>query len=91
MEKKGYPIPFVGRNELLEEVQPVLRDTYKIYSRGRFGAWRYEVANQDHSMMQGVEAVGHIFHGTDEVTVNTPEKVNTRYGEARCTLLLTPS
>ncbi|AIN97200.1 UDP-galactopyranose mutase [Leishmania panamensis] len=91
MEKKGYPIPFVGRNELLEEVQPVLRDTYKIYSRGRFGAWRYEVANQDHSMMQGVEAVGHIFHGTDEVTVNTPEKVNTRYGEARCTLLLTSS
>ncbi|KAG5481311.1 hypothetical protein LSCM4_07022 [Leishmania orientalis] len=86
MEKKGYPVPFVCRNELLEEVQPVLRDTYQIYSRGRFGAWRYEVANQDHSWMQGVEAVGHIFHGTDEDTVHAPEKVNTKRSEMRCTL-----
>ncbi|AYU77946.1 UDP-galactopyranose mutase [Leishmania donovani] len=91
IEKKGYPIPFVGRNELLEEVQPVLRDKYQIYSRGRFGAWRYEVANQDHSLMQGVEAVGHIFHGTDEDTVHKPEKVNTQRGEMRCTLSSTAS
>ncbi|KAG5507555.1 hypothetical protein JKF63_06504 [Porcisia hertigi] len=91
VEKKGYPIPFVGRNELLDEVQPVLRDTYHIYSRGRFGAWRYEVANQDHSMMQGVEAVGHILCCTDEDTVHNPEKVNTTRGMTRCTLSPMPS
>ncbi|KAK7196356.1 UDP-galactopyranose mutase [Novymonas esmeraldas] len=86
VEKKGYPIPFVGRNELLQEVQPTLRDTYHIYSRGRFGAWRYEVANQDHSFMQGVEAVSHIVSGAEEETVHDPEKVNTRRGAERCTL-----
>ncbi|KPA78457.1 UDP-galactopyranose mutase (GLF) [Leptomonas pyrrhocoris] len=86
VEKKGYPIPFVGRNELLEEVQPILRDTFHIYSRGRFGAWRYEVANQDHSFMQGVEAVGHILHGTAEETVTNPAKVNGQRNEMRCSL-----
>lgn len=86
VEYKGYPTPFVGRNELLNEVQPILRDTFNIYSRGRFGAWRYEVGNQDHSFMQGVEAVNHILCGTPEDTVMDPEKVNSRRGTERCTL-----
>lgn len=86
MEKKGYPIPFVGRNELLEEVQPTLKDAFQIYSRGRFGAWRYEVANQDHSFMQGVEAVDCILHGSPEETVTNPDKVNGQRNEMRCTL-----
>lgn len=86
VEKKGYPTPFVGRNELLDEVLPVLRDNFQIYSRGRFGAWRYEVANQDHSFMQGVEAVSHIFSGADEDTVTNPQKVNSQRNEMRCTL-----
>ncbi|KPI83731.1 UDP-galactopyranose mutase (GLF) [Leptomonas seymouri] len=86
VERKGYPIPFVGRNELLAEVQPVLRDTYHIYSRGRFGAWRYEVANQDHSFMQGVEAVSHILYGSAEETVTDPGKVNGQRNETRCSL-----
>ncbi|KAG5480991.1 hypothetical protein LSCM1_06665 [Leishmania martiniquensis] len=91
IETKGYPVPFVGRNEMLEEVLPVLRDTHQIYSRGRFGAWKYEVANQDHSWMQGVEAVGHILHGTFEDTVHAPEKVNSKRSEARCRLAAVPT
>jgi hypothetical protein len=41
-----------------------------IYSRGRFGAWKYEVSNQDHSLMQGVEAVERILSGDAERTFN---------------------
>jgi protoporphyrinogen oxidase len=86
MEKKGYPTPFVGRNELLAEVQPILKEKFHIYSRGRFGAWRYEVANQDHSFMQGVEAVDSILRGAAEDTVTDPAKVNGQRNEMRCTL-----
>jgi hypothetical protein len=34
-----------------------------VFSRGRFGAWKYEVSNQDHSMMQGVEAADQFVFG----------------------------
>ena len=37
-----------------------------IYSRGRFGAWRYEIGNMDHSVMMGVEAVNNILKGEKE-------------------------
>ena len=52
----GYPVPFLGRDALLNEVQTVLEPA-EIYSRGRFGAWKYEISNQDHAYMQGVEVV----------------------------------
>jgi protoporphyrinogen oxidase len=65
----GYPTPFLGRDELLEKIQPLLRQR-DILSRGRFGAWKYEVSNQDHSFMQGVEAVDHIASGAVEATYN---------------------
>jgi hypothetical protein len=38
-----------------------------IYSRGRFGAWRYEIGNMDHSVMMGVEAANHIVGGEKEL------------------------
>lgn len=63
----GYPTPWLGRDAVLEPVNTALvKDG--IYSRGRFGAWKYEVSNQDHSVMQGVEVINHILDGTDERT-----------------------
>lgn len=63
----GYPIPFVDREQVLGDVQERL-EREAIYSRGRFGGWRYEVSNQDHSFMQGVEVVDRIMSGTEETT-----------------------
>ena len=40
----GYPVPFAGRDRLLNEVQPEL-EGLRNYSRGRFGGWRYEVSS----------------------------------------------
>jgi len=53
---KAYPTPFLGRDAVLN---PVLHafETQNIFSRGRFGAWKYEVSNQDHSFAQGRECV----------------------------------
>ena len=65
----GYPTPWLGRDEVLSEVEQALHSA-GIYSRGRFGAWKYEVSNQDHSVMQGVEAVERILDGTIERTFN---------------------
>jgi protoporphyrinogen oxidase len=61
----SYPIPTLRRDEALAVIQPALLQQ-KIYSRGRFGAWRYEVGNMDHSVMMGVEAVGHALAGEEE-------------------------
>jgi protoporphyrinogen oxidase len=73
----GYPTPSVERNEIIQEVLPALA-AHEIYSRGRFGAWKYEVSNQDHSTMQGVEWVNRMVLGTPELTVNFPSLVNTQ-------------
>jgi protoporphyrinogen oxidase len=75
--ERGYPTPFVGRDEILPLIDKELRDL-KIWSRGRFGAWKYEVSNQDHSLMQGVEAVDHILSGREELTYCQSEMVNSR-------------
>ena len=60
-----YPVPTVKRDEALGTVQPWLR-SQDIWSRGRFGAWLYEIGNMDHSCMQGVEWVNHVLHGDPE-------------------------
>ena len=65
----SYPVPTVGRDRALAVIQPWL-ESNGVYSRGRFGAWKYEVGNMDHSFMQGVEIVERILNGTDERTVN---------------------
>ncbi len=63
--KYSYPIPTLERDKALGMIQPALLDQ-KIYSRGRFGAWRYEIGNMDHSVMMGVEAVDHALRGEKE-------------------------
>ncbi|HEX3745604.1 MAG TPA: FAD-dependent oxidoreductase [Bryobacteraceae bacterium] len=71
----GYPTPTVGRDEVLSIVLPQL-EAESIFSRGRFGAWKYEVSNQDHSLMQGVEVVNRLADGADEITLRQPSIVN---------------
>jgi protoporphyrinogen oxidase len=65
----SYPIPTLNRDRALGVLQPALMKQ-KIYSRGRFGAWRYEVGNMDHSVMMGVEAANHILAGEPEIVVH---------------------
>jgi protoporphyrinogen oxidase len=71
----GYPTPFLGRDTVLREFEAGMR-AHNVYSRGRFGGWKYEVSNQDHSFMQGVEAVENLLFGKPEVTYNDPGFVN---------------
>lgn len=78
----GYPTPSLEREAVLTQLLPALQDM-GIYSRGRFGSWRYEVGNQDHSFMLGVEAADHIVHGATELTLNYPDFVNGRSNKER--------
>jgi protoporphyrinogen oxidase len=71
----GYPTPSVGRDAALSAILPVLEEL-DIHSRGRFGAWKYEVSNQDHSLMQGVEVVDRLLRGTPETTLHDAASVN---------------
>jgi protoporphyrinogen oxidase len=63
----GYPVPFLGRDALLNPLQTALED-HGVRSRGRFGGWRYESSNQDYAFMQGVEAVDAELTGAPEGT-----------------------
>ena len=64
----SYPTPTVDRDEILSVVIPWL-ETQGIYSRGRFGMWKYEVSNTDHTLMQGVEVVNRLLLGEPETTI----------------------
>ncbi|MFZ2198132.1 MAG: hypothetical protein WAV13_10395, partial [Thermodesulfovibrionales bacterium] len=66
----SYPIPFSGRDRVLADIQAFLAGQ-DIYSRGRFGGWKYEVGNMDHSVMQGVEAVERILLAEEEQIYRT--------------------
>jgi protoporphyrinogen oxidase len=78
----GYPTPSLEREGVLTKLLPALQDR-DIWSRGRFGSWRYEVGNQDHSFMLGVEAVDNIVNGAVELTLNYPDFVNGRQNKER--------
>jgi len=71
----GYPVPFLERDSLCKPIFKTLEE-HCIYSRGRFGSWKYEISNQDHTMMQGVEVIDRILFGTEEVTFHNPAVIN---------------
>ena len=73
----GYPTPSLRRDEALSQILPIL-ETADIYSRGRFGAWKYEVSNQDHSFMQGLEIAERLLNGQPEITVSDPTYANSK-------------
>lgn len=83
----GYPTPYLKRGQFLNAVEPLLRKEFNIHSRGRFGGWKYEVSNQDHSLMQGVEAADNILFGIEEQTYFYPDHVNSRKETTRRFLL----
>jgi hypothetical protein len=66
--KYSYPTPTVERDAILAKVIPYL-EARQIYSRGRFGMWKYEVSNTDHSLMQGVELVNRLLKDEPEATI----------------------
>jgi UDP-galactopyranose mutase len=70
----SYPTPSVERDEILAKVIPWLEER-GIYSRGRFGMWKYEVANTDHTLMQGVECVNRLVLGEPETTIGVVYKI----------------
>jgi protoporphyrinogen oxidase len=75
--KHGYPTPGLHRDEALAGILPAL-EADNIFSRGRFGAWKYEVSNQDHSFMQGLEIVERLLHGRPEITFGDPNHANSK-------------
>jgi protoporphyrinogen oxidase len=71
----SYPIPTLRRNEAVSYLLAALTEK-GVYSRGRFGAWNYEVGNMDHCFMQGYEAAANLLNGAPEMTLPFPNLVN---------------
>ena len=66
----GYPIPTVERDDELCKTHKWL-EAHSMHSRGRFGGWKYEVANMDHSFAMGYELVDRLFTGKKETVYLT--------------------
>ncbi|MBF0482118.1 MAG: FAD-dependent oxidoreductase [Desulfovibrionaceae bacterium] len=61
----AYPIPTLRRDAALATIQPWL-EAHGVFGRGRFGGFKYEAGNMDHSVMQGVEWAQRMIAGTPE-------------------------
>lgn len=73
----GYPVPGLQRDAALAQLLPEF-ERFGVYSRGRFGLWKYEVSNQDHSFMQGVEIIERIVSGRREITASDADVINSK-------------
>ncbi len=63
--KYAYPVPTLNRDRALAVIQPWLMKR-AIYSRGRFGAWRYETGNMDHAVKMGIDVARSLVTGAPE-------------------------
>jgi protoporphyrinogen oxidase len=61
----AYPVPTLERDQALELIQPWLMER-RVFSRGRFGAWRYEIGNMDHAVKMGIDAARRLVRGDEE-------------------------
>ena len=66
----GYPTPTQDRDKALGELLPAL-EGLGIFSRGRFGAWKYEISNQDDSFLQGAELADRLVLGKAETILES--------------------
>jgi protoporphyrinogen oxidase len=61
----AYPVPTRERDKSLAVIQPWLM-SQNIYSRGRFGSWRYEIGNMDHAVKMGIDIANRLIAGSEE-------------------------
>jgi protoporphyrinogen oxidase len=61
----AYPVPTLERDPALAVIQPWLMEQ-QIYSRGRFGSWRYEIGNMDHAVKMGIDIARNLVMGDEE-------------------------
>jgi protoporphyrinogen oxidase len=64
----AYPVPTLGRDAALAVIQPWLKER-AIFSRGRFGSWRYEIGNMDHAVKMGIDVARRLVRGEPEELV----------------------
>ena len=61
----AYPVPTVDRDRSLAVIQPWLQER-GVFSRGRFGSWRYEIGNMDHAVKMGIDVARRLVRGESE-------------------------
>jgi protoporphyrinogen oxidase len=61
----AYPVPTLELDSALGVIQPWLMG-HEIFSRGRFGSWRYEIGNMDHAVKMGIDVARRIVTGQEE-------------------------
>jgi hypothetical protein len=61
----AYPVPTLERDASLDVIQPWLQ-AHDVYSRGRFGSWRYEIGNMDHAVKMGIDVARRVVNDEPE-------------------------